>query len=401
MTTIDQPSLRALVRRAVRLPHLAHKYAGVDLEDGFAFADLPEMTREDITIAARQARSSGPASPDAAAYLFTSGGSTAEPTLAWIPAGLHLDEIEAHWQPLRPTDTVANLAMPGRLWSAHLFYNRLAERAGAGVIGLGHIDDAERGAWLDFLHRHDTTVLVGTPGQLATVLRHCAEAKHPLLARLRAAIWFGESCAPELLTLVAEQAPTLELYGNYGSTETWVIGHNGPGCDPDTFHVLPHQQVELVDSAVLVTTVHPAAVAPVIRYRIGDRGAFVRCRCGRDGALQVHGREGSLVKLAGTLVDAAGLVRVAAGAPGVRAAQGVLTESVPGHAESLELRLVAPAGAEPSAVRSRVLDSHIDLRFGLRGLEEQTIPVVVVDRLETVARTAKTPVLLRRTAVAR
>jgi phenylacetate-coenzyme A ligase PaaK-like adenylate-forming protein len=395
MSATDPAALRTLVRRAVRLPHLARLYAGVNLDAEFAFTSLPQMNRDDVTAAARQARSADPGR-SGGAYLFTSGGSTAEPKLAWIPAGLHLAEIEAHWQPIRATDTVANLAMPGRLWSAHLFYNRLAERAGAGVIGLGHVEENELDRWLGFLAEADTTVLVGTPGQLATVLRRCADLGHPLLSRLRAAIWFGEGWGPDLLEACRAAAPALELYGNYGSTETWVVGHNGPDCDPDSFHVLPHQHVEIDDSAVLVTTTHPAAVGPVIRYRVGDRGLWVRCRCGRGSALRVLGREGTLVKLAGTLVDPAELVRIAAGLPGVHAAQGVLVETAPGQAEALELRVVAPAGPDPSAVRRRVLDSHIDLRFGLRGAEEQTLPVVVVDRLETVARTAKTPVLLRR-----
>lgn len=395
MSAIDSAALRAVVRRAARLPHLARAYAAIDLSGDFAFASVPEMTREDVTAAARQARrvESGRAVP---AYLFTSGGSTAEPKLAWIPAGLHLPEIEAHWRPIRATDTVANLAMPGRLWSAHLFYNRLAERAGAGVIGLGHVEERELDPWLDFLAQAGTTVLVGTPGQLATVLRRCADLAHPLIEQLRAGIWFGESCGPDLLELCRAATPALELSGNYGSTETWVIGHNGPGCDPDSFHVLPHQHVEVVDSAVLVTTTHPATIGPVIRYRVGDRGAWVQCRCGRGRALRILGREGTLVKLAGTLVDPAELVRVAAGMPGVQAAQGVLRQTAAGETEALELRLVAPAGPDLSAVRQRVLDSHIDLRFGLRGSEEHALPVVVVDRLETVARTAKTPIVLRR-----
>ena len=106
--------LRRLVARAAGLASLAATYADIDPNEGGWFDRVPVMTREKATVAAREAyarrdASSGPA------YLFTSGGSTSEPQLAWIPAGLHLDEITSHWQPLRGTDTVANLAMPGRL----------------------------------------------------------------------------------------------------------------------------------------------------------------------------------------------------------------------------------------------------------------------------------------------
>jgi phenylacetate-coenzyme A ligase PaaK-like adenylate-forming protein len=391
-TTVDR--LRDLVQRAAALPSLAEKYRHVDLGTGFCFDDLPTMSRAEATRAAQEAWAArGPGS--GSAYLFTSGGSTSEPQLAWIPSGLHLDEITRAWQPLRETDTVANLAMPGRLWSAHVFYNRLAERVGAGVIGLGHVTDDELPDWLDFLHRQGTTVLVGTPGQLSAVLRRCLRLNHPITAQLRAAIWFGEPCTPELRELSGTGQADIELHGNYGSTETWVIGHNGPHCEPDVVHVLPHQHVELRDGAVLVTTLQPDAVGPVIRYHVGDRGAWVRCPCGRGEALRVLGRVGSLVKFGGTLVDPYELVRAAAAAPGVRAAQALLVESTPGQAEALELRVVPAGPVTPARIRERVLAGHIDLRFGLRGEEERALPIRIVDHLESLPRTAKIPAVLR------
>lgn len=390
MSTTAQ--LRGVVAEAARLSSLAAKYAPVDLGAGFLFDQVPPMTREEATAAAREAYHRSGRS----AYLFTSGGSTGEPHLAWIPAGLHLDEIEPHWQPFTPGDVVANLAMPGRLWSAHLFYNRLAERVGAGVIGLGHVDDAELPGWADFLDAQGATAVVGTPGQLATLLGFLAETRHGLLGRLRTGVWFGEPYNTELEALVRGPAAHVALHGNYGSTETWVIGHNGPGCATDCFHVLPYQHLDLVGGAVLVTCLHPDAVGPVIRYEIGDRGEWATCRCGGP-ALRLLGRDHSLVKFAGTLVDPGELARVAAAQPGVRGAQIVLTEERPGHVETLELRLVADPSIDPMAVRERVLAVHIDLAFGLRGQEDAAMPVRIVDRLERVGRTAKTPSVLRGT----
>jgi phenylacetate-CoA ligase len=140
-----------LVRRAARHPHFADKYRHLDLSH-VDFAAVPEMTREDVTRSSEQlvASTARPAS----AYLFTSGGSTAEPKLAWIPSDMYLGALLPYWQPLESSDVLANLAMPGRLWSAHYFYNRVAERAGADVIGLGSIAEEELGQWLAFLRRH-------------------------------------------------------------------------------------------------------------------------------------------------------------------------------------------------------------------------------------------------------
>ena len=142
------------------------------------------MTREDVTASCGQACHADPG-PSRAAYLFTSGGSTAEPKLAWIPAGAAPGrDRRPHWQPLHSaTDTVANLAMPGRLWSAHLFYNRLAERAGAGVIGLGTSTTAEMGQLAGLPGTPAAPPCwSGTPGAAGAVLRHCAELSHPLRA---------------------------------------------------------------------------------------------------------------------------------------------------------------------------------------------------------------------------
>jgi phenylacetate-CoA ligase len=382
----SEAALRRLVRDAARHPYFAAKYRDLDLDGEFAFTDVPEMTREDVTASAEQVV--GGTERRTGAFLFTSGGSTSDPKLAWIPCEMYLGALLAQWQPLTHHDVLANLAMPGRLWSAHYCYNRVAEHAGADVIGLGNIGDDELVQWLDFLYRHRTSALAGTPSQLARILR----TDHPLLSQLRVAIWFGEPCDAELLELRGRYAPRLELWGNYGSTETWVIGHNGPQCPVDTFHVVPYQHVELVDGRVLVTTLHPGSVSPIIRYRIGDRAATASCPCGRPDALALAGRDDSLVKFAGTLVSPQELVAVARSVPGVRAAQVALFTGTGG--EVMEVRVVGEADLSTAALRERLLASQIDLGFGLRG-EDDAFRVRLVERLTASTQTAKTPALIR------
>jgi phenylacetate-coenzyme A ligase PaaK-like adenylate-forming protein len=387
--TARAEALRTLVRAAAALPYFAAKYRDIDLAADFGFADVPEMSREDVTSASAEA---APLPRGTSAYLFTSGGSTAEPKIAWIPTEMHLTEMTRHWQPLHSGDVLANLASPGRLWSAHYCYNRLAELAGADVIGLGYIPDDEYRQWMDFLDRHRTTALAGTPSQLLRVLEYCEKEAHPLLHRLRTGIFFGEPCMERLPALRDQVAPGFGLWGHYGSTETWVIGHNGPRCAPGVFHLLPYQHVELVDGSVLVTTLHPGAVTPVIRYRIGDRASWEQCPCGDGGtALRVLGREGALVKFAGTLVSPHDLVEIATSMPGVRAAQVALTGGG-GMADEMELRVVADTVAG-DVVREHVLTSQIDLGFALRG-EDDIFRVRHVDALTVNARTGKTPELL-------
>jgi phenylacetate-coenzyme A ligase PaaK-like adenylate-forming protein len=383
-------TLHDLVRTAAAdHPYLAGKYRHLDLTGDFDFAAVPEMSREDVTALAERTHSE---KRPTGAYLFASGGSTAAPKVAWIPCEMHLSELLRHWRPLSHTDVLANLAMPGRLWSAHYCYNAVAAHFGADVIGLGDIPPDDSARWLDLLHRFRTTAVAGTPSQIAALLR----SGHPLVEQVRTAIWFGEPCDAELLGLRERHAPHLGLWGNYGSTETWVIGYNTPQCPVDTFHVAPYQHVEILAGAVLVTTTHPGAVSPVIRYRIGDAASATHCPCGQPGrALRLAGRTDSLVKFAGTLVSPEDLVAVARTTPGVRAAQvALLTE---GTDETMEVRVVSDGALTPAALRERLLASHIDLRFALRGADH-TFRVRLVPALTANARTAKTPALLREAA---
>jgi phenylacetate-CoA ligase len=136
-------------------------------------------------------------------------------------------------------------------------------------------------------------------------------------------------------------------------------------------------------------------VSPIIRYRIGDRGEFVDCPCGRGGpALRLLGREGELIKFAGTLVSPQDLADTARTAAGVRAAQVALI-TAPGT-EAIEVRVVPDPAArpDPAGIRRQLIDSHIDLGFGLRG-EDDAFQVRVVDVLPTNPRTGKTPALIR------
>jgi phenylacetate-CoA ligase len=290
-----------------------------------------------------------------------------------------------------------NLNNAGELGSMYPFYNMLGHRSGAVVVPLGALDAHQCGTWLDFLEQRGVTAAGATPSQLIRLLEYCESAgrRPPSLRKL---VWTGEPYPRRAAAMTRRTLPDAELYGVYGSTETWVIGHNGPTCPLDSFHLLPYQHVEVVDGAVLVTNTHPSGLNPILRYRIGDRGRLGSCPCGGPGeALQVLGRDDHQLKFRTILITPEEIAEVAQADPAVRAVQLALFEHGD-PAERLELRLLLVPGSGPAdaeqRVRRLVLDQLYRIGFELGGMSG-AFSVRAVDRLSVQHRTNKTPLLVR------
>ena len=181
-------ALRALVRGALRRIRTSPtSTASLDLDGDFDFADVPEMTRagRDRLRASRSSHAEPARRPPTC-----SPAAAAPPSRSWpgSRAGMHLAEVAAALAAARaPPTSLANLAMPGRLWSAHYFYNRVAERAGADVIGLG--TRRARASWASgwtSSRSAGTTALAARRRSWPPCCGAAPMPDHPLLGRLRA-----------------------------------------------------------------------------------------------------------------------------------------------------------------------------------------------------------------------
>ncbi|MGW3891950.1 phenylacetate--CoA ligase family protein [Micromonospora chokoriensis] len=388
----DPHTVRRLVERVTALRSLRDRYP-VPAEDLTDLAALPVLSKDDFRLAAHdllaQARAAG-----GGALVFGSGGTTAAPKLSLIPSAMYVTDILRFWTPLTSADVLVNLNNAGELGSMYPFYNMLAHESGAVVVPLGSLDGEQTGVWLDFMDEHSVTAAGSTPSQLVRLLEFCESAGRRPPA-LRKVVWTGESFPSRAAALTRRMLPDVELHGVYGSTETWVIGHNGPDCASDTFHVLPYQHIELVDGAVVVTNTHPRTINPILRYRVGDRGEFVSCSCGRsEPALRVLGRADQQVKFRTILVTPEEIAEVGLADPDVRAVQLVLRRAGD-PTEQLELRLVRTPGADDACVprvRRAILTQLYRIGFELGGTD--AFVVRAVDALTTNPRTNKTPLLV-------
>jgi phenylacetate-CoA ligase len=376
-------------------PSLRDRYTGFS---GTDLRELPILTKADFqaaladTIGMARGRHYG-------SLVLGSGGTTSAPKLSLMPSAMFVTELREHWNPLGADDVIVNYDTPGRLCSSHNFFNRLAHESGAVVIPLGTPEDHELGDWLDFAEKLGANSLNATPSHIAHILRFCEEtARRP--PAVRKLLWTGEPFGETAREITRRMLPGAGLHGVYGSTETWVIGHNGPRCPLDVFHVLPYQHVEIEDGLVLVTTTHPDVINPIVRYRVGDRGTMVTCPCGAPGpAIRVQGRDDAQVKFLSILVSPQEIA-ASARLPHIRDLQiALIDHGTP--AERAELRLLTEPGVAgekaeelTAQVRARVLREVYRLGYEVAAAPDR-FQVKVVPRLSVDTRSRKTPLLVR------
>ncbi|WP_030269913.1 phenylacetate--CoA ligase family protein [Streptomyces sp. NRRL B-24484] len=392
------PRLHVARRTLARLrtvPELAPRYTGhADPHALDDLAALPPLAKDDLNTALAHLE---PQAEHGATWLFQSGGSTGAPKIGYAPTGFYMAGVHAHWQPLDPDDVFVNAWGAGRMWGAHFLAAALADLSGCRIIAVGSVAADEYPDWLSFFAARRVTAIGGTPSVLRLWFAH-ARAAGITLPDLRKVLWLGEAWQPQLAEDMAAVAPLARRHGMFGSTETWVVGTNGPRCPADTFHTLPEQLVHVGPDELLdFTTLNPEMLNPVLRYRTGDAGRLVACPCGRPGpAMQVLGRRDSVVQVRGLGLHVQEVVARAEGEPGVTQAQVLVTEQG-GRASAVEVLLLTAAGAEVDTERLRkeILAETFTLSTAFQH-DPQSFRVRAVAALISNDRTGKTSDLVVR-----
>ncbi|PYC88266.1 hypothetical protein C7C46_01055 [Streptomyces tateyamensis] len=369
------------------VPGLGERYAGLAAPRTLAeLAALPPLVKDELNTALAHLE---PAAADSATWLFQSGGSTGAPKVGYAPTGFYMAGVHAHWQPLDRTDVFVNAWGAGRMWGAHFLAAALADLSGCQIIALGSVTKDEYGDWLDFFADRRVTAIGGTPSVLRLWFAQARAAGRKLPA-LRKVLWLGEAWQEQLAEDMAEVAPQAERWGMFGSTETWVVGTNTPGCPADTFHTLPEQLVHSdADLLLDFTTLNPQMLNPVLRYRTGDAGELVACPCGRPGrAMRVLGRRDGVVQVRGLGLHVDDLVARAEQAPGVRQAQVLVTQQG-GRATGVDLLVLADPAVDLARLRQELFAATFTLATAFQH-DPEAFRVRAVDALISNGRTGKT-----------
>ena len=383
------------VRLAGGLPELREQYSSY--AHGTLLESLPVLSKSHFRSVKKslldraRSRSSG-------AVVLGSGGTTSEPLISVIPSGMFLDKIRQVWDPLKPDDVVMNLNTGGELGSMFPFFNSLSHFSGATSVPLGPLGDRKAvDRWLPFFEAVGATTLAGTPTQIGLVLAALNEA-HKRLPTLNKIIWTGEAFSKSSLEQVKLYGG-LDIYGAYGSTETWVIGVSYPQCTVGTFHSAPYQYVELLDGQVTVTCLDDDCINPIVRYQPGDVGRACECDCGRPGAFSVEGRADEQIKFLSILFYPREPYEVVISHPQVRAAQIVLVDSgssqerMEVHVELNQLSSQETSETVSTSIREHLLGKLYRLAHETHDRPERIV-VRVVDQLSANRRSTKTPYIV-------
>lgn len=319
--------------------------------------------------------------------LMSSGGTTGEPKLTFVPFGQAVERMIRTWRPLGPGNVLLNLFNPGRLWGSHYLMLALAEGVKCTVIPMGPILPTEMGSWIPTLRQVGTDSIAGTPTGIAEFCEALLSLGGTL--PIRNVLWVGEPWSKSKENLVRAAFPEAVFWGMYGSIETFVIGSNTPDCPTDIFHLHPDEMLELDNEGALLTRVGEGWTVPIVRYRLGDRIAPAECPCGRHRGFTVLGRADDAFKFHGTLTSIGALLSFAKAQPGVDDAQLMISGSrQEGRAERIVVNVVG--NADHQALRRDFITRFVDLDVKGRDGTDQ-FDVAAVERLQANARTFKVP----------
>jgi phenylacetate-CoA ligase len=338
----DGAQVRVLLDRAVQFPALAARYRWAADGPVPEFEELEPLSGPELRAALWQRVREGLLG-DRGARLYLGGGTAARPAATVLPPDLFAADILQVWQPLRPTDVVVNLARGNRFAPQRDLCDALARLSGCSVIPYSRPQDQERTSWLGFLEQAGATALAVDTATLRELLQFCRQRGRSL-DWVSTLVWVGAGIDRATAELVAQLLPAARVWGLYGSVDCWAVGTQSPRCPRDVVHLLPYQYVELCDGELLVTTLHPAATVPVIRYRTGDGGRFTECPCGvRRPAVRLTGQLDEVLTFRGSRFHRTELAELACGVAEVAAAEvAVLDRGLP--TERLRWRITAADG---------------------------------------------------------
>jgi phenylacetate-coenzyme A ligase PaaK-like adenylate-forming protein len=252
--------------------------------------------------------------------VFASGGSTGAPkfslytqrefseTCRWLAMSLRQAG-------LAPGDVAANLFVAGNLWSSFMAVSEAARQLGVTLLPVAGTSDPA--FTLAALKRFKADALIGLPSTILDL----ADRPEARALRVKKVFYGGEHASDAMRKAWREKLGAgLIRSAGYASVDAGLIGFQCADCPGTVHHAAAGlQHVEIVDSEIVATNLVRRWM-PVIRYRTGDRGRWLKppCPCGHPAPLfELLGRMDDRVNVGGAHVDAGDVARAVADVPGL------------------------------------------------------------------------------------
>jgi phenylacetate-CoA ligase len=330
--------------------------------------------------------------------LMSSGGTTGEPKLTWVPHTMAMDRITKHWKPINSHSVLLNLFNPGRLWGSHYYMQELARHVGAVSLPSGPILEDSINWWSIFQIANVDT-LAGNP----TVLKNFAiqVLKAEIELNIKTIIWMAEPMTAYIDSLLKRAFPKAKLWGNYGSVDAWVMGVSWPECDRGTLHLLDEQLMECSKEGSLLTRTGDGWTVKTERYNTGDVITPIKCSCGKPHAFKVLGRAGDVVSLCSAIFSINELDSIILKDESVLNTQYVISNNgseKDAGTDNLTVNLLLKSNTNKDIVCQRIRQKLINGLVHMGAVVskyDHALSVNSVEQLSFIERTGKTPKLLK------
>ncbi|MEN3015716.1 MAG: AMP-binding protein [bacterium] len=282
-----------------------HYYSSVLKDFKGNFEDIPFLTRQDIyehgysgdkTLVSRGMK---------VGYIFSTGGTTGKPKYI----GYSFQEFETVCQYLvecyrgiDEQDLVANLFMAGNMWASFLFVSRALEKIGCSILPIAGNTDLMLTKF--FISNFRPNCIVGIPTQIVNVFENDWDF-------VRKIYYAGENFLPQQIEFFKSRGCII-YSGGYASVDADIIGFQCSNIPIPLHHIFTsHQIVEIIDIDTgkpitelnqvgeIVVTNLDRYLCPIIRYRTGDLGKWVKSSCGCNlPTIELIGRYDDWIRLA-------------------------------------------------------------------------------------------------------
>ncbi len=301
---IDSPYYRRIFERA----------GGASFEN---FERLPLLDRETFY------RNSPPESSDILtgpmtdAYVYASGGTTGSPKFTLYSNAEYryvtdvLTDIYRN-AGLNENDRVANLFIAGNLWTSFNVAGRALENLGCLHLPVGGASDMEN--MLKYLQLFKVNALVGLPSIIIKLAEEIS--RRGLELRIEKILYGGEHLRPQTCDFLQKTIGATSIRSaGYACVDTGPVGWQCDHLEGSVHHVLQQYcYAEILDPTTLkpvvgdqpgeiIATNLDRILMPVVRYRTGDLGRWVKvenCPCGFSGpSFELLGRCDDLLVVGG------------------------------------------------------------------------------------------------------
>ncbi len=347
--------------------------------------------------------------------FFASGGSTGQPKYVFYDQHEYdhtcrMLAFAMEAAGLNEKDVIANLFVAGNLWSSWLSVEKAIAYTKAISVPVGSNLPLENIA--GYLEDFQVTAVVGLPSFLVK-LAEFVKANKKYRVGIKRIFYGGEYVGEEMVKFFKDVFPGVDVRSaGYATADAGVLGFQCPACVKGQHHLFAHSQfIEFVDQDTfkpvekgeigeLVVTGLSKKHMPIIRYRVGDLGRWIKktCACGRKEPLfEILGRCDDRIHVGGAHLFVNDIQNALGKVPDLSFNFQVLIDKK-GHRDTLKIRVevkdeaaLARAG-ELADLLWREVEGHCeDLHESVRmkWLDKPEIEVLKPNAIERVQRTGK------------